>query len=122
MKKLLLTVAIFFSSSSALSASYLIDIYYARISERDHYSSSGLYLRDISAILRQDRANYHKFYKRDREDTSDSFFSSKRNRGKLRYLLRYGYISERTEEAILYRNPLLKIRIYNDHIVVKHIR
>ena len=40
--------------------------YNARLSARDHYNSNGERLRTVAAILRQDRANFHRFNRRDR--------------------------------------------------------
>jgi hypothetical protein len=34
----------------------------------------------VAAILRQDRANYHRFHKRDANDQSDPFFSTEAHR------------------------------------------
>ncbi len=96
-----------------------IDVYYAKISQKDKYSSSGKRLKKVSAILQQDRANYHKFYKRDKEDTSDIFFTTKENRDKLKYMLKY--ISPAMEYDILNSYPLVKVAIYKDHIEVSNI-
>ena len=61
--------------------------YVARISDRDHYSSRGNHLNKTSDILQQDRANYHRFGIRDSEDEWDSYFSSRRHRSQMGYLL-----------------------------------
>ena len=58
-------------------------LYQARLSEQDHVSSRGVKLTTVAAILRQDRANYHKFNKRDFDDQHDPFFASAGNRGLL---------------------------------------
>ena len=50
--------------------------YTARLSQNDRRNSSGQRLTKLQEILRQDRANFHKFNKRDQEDTDDPWFSS----------------------------------------------
>ena len=57
-----------------------ITYYGTKISAQDRVSSSGTPLTTIRQILRQDRANYYKFNKRNSEDQSDGFFNSAKNR------------------------------------------
>lgn len=87
------------------------EIYYAELGYQDHYNSRGTRLETVAGILRQDRANYHKFYKRDPYDTGDSFFGSKRNRAIFEQMLRYSSVSRSARNAILYRNPKVKVVI-----------
>ena len=94
----------------------LIETYKARLSYNDHTSSRGSKLTTVEAILRQDRANYHKFYKRDKDDSSDTFFTSTYNRSVLPRLLSNGQISNSVRRDILYGNPLVIVDIYNNHI------
>ena len=117
MKKLLLVFLILFGNF--VYARNPIEIYIARISENDKYNSRGMRLNSVSAILRQDRANYHKFYKRDRDDTGDNFFARKRNRAGLSKMLRRGYISGATRDAILYDNPLIIVKVYDYYIDIE---
>jgi hypothetical protein len=117
MKRLLLIFFIFFSSF--VYARNPIEIYIAKIGEHDKYNSSGMRLNNVAAIIRQDRANYHKFYIRDREDSDDNFFASKRNRAILERMLRRGYISRSAREAILYGNPLIMVKVYDYYIDVE---
>ena len=55
----------------------LKESYLARLGPADHFNSSGERLTSAAAIIRQDRANYHQFGKRDEEDDGDDFFGSK---------------------------------------------
>jgi len=100
-------------------------LYQVRLSERDHYSSSGVKLTSVAAILRQDRANYHKFNKRDAEDQSDRFFSSVGNRGLLE-----GYynnvannspLSKADRNVIINGTPLVKVSLV-DGVGTKYLR
>jgi hypothetical protein len=105
-------------AATSLSAE-LLDVYYARLSYRDHYNSRGMKLNSVAAIIRQDRANYHKFYIRDEEDTTDGFFATKYNRARLERMLRRGYISRDARNAILYGNPLILVRVFSNYINVE---
>ena len=71
----LMSLSIINSSGQDYSA-----FYEARLSAQDHTTSDGAKLSDVASILRQDRANYHKFKKRDADDQTDDFFSSAKNR------------------------------------------
>jgi hypothetical protein len=70
-----------------LPPAYSGETYYARLSGADHFNSRGQRLKSAAAIIRQDRANYHRFNVRDDEDTGDSYFSSKSNRAALERML-----------------------------------
>lgn len=102
----------------AMSGSY-IGSYTARIGYQDHYSSRGNHLRRVSDILQQDRANYHRFGRRDAEDEGDNFFYSRGNRSRMGYLLRRGWVEAGLGGEIVRGTPLIKVDIYNDHIEVR---
>ena len=80
--------------------------YTARLSAEDHRSSKCAALTDAASIIRQDRANYHRFNKRDREDTGDSIFSDETKRGQICALVNW---SKDTEKTIIQRTPLVKV-------------
>jgi len=92
----------------------LVDSYTAKIGYYDHYNSRGTPLEKYSEILRQDRANYHKFNKRDSEDEGDQYFTSKGNRAILEDMLYNSNISYSVRNAIENNNPLIEVRIYKD--------
>ncbi len=70
-----LSVALVISGLANSSyANELVDSYVARLSAQDHFNSKGVRLESVAAIIRQDRANYHKFNLRDPEDTYDGVF------------------------------------------------
>lgn len=95
-----------------------IDSYYARLSERDHFNSNGERLRSAAAIIRQDRANFHLYGKRDADDDTDSFFSDKANRARLETMVRNGRFYGGAESEILNGTPLVHVEIYEDSVVV----
>jgi hypothetical protein len=93
-------------------ADELIETYTAVLSERDHYNSSGERLKEAAAIMRQDRANFHKFGKRDQGDESDTFFANARNREILEKFLNRGRSTAVALNAIINGTPVVVVRIY----------
>lgn len=71
---------IILSFTSPLYAYDGITYYGAEISSRDRYNTNGERLNSVRDILRQDRANFHRYGITDRADQNDNFFASKRNR------------------------------------------
>jgi hypothetical protein len=71
-------------------AQELIESYVAFLSETDHFNSNGQRLTSAAAIIRQDRANFHRFGIRDPQDEDDSFFADSGNRETLERMLETG--------------------------------
>ena len=63
-------------------AAFIVN-YIADIQEQDLYSSKGLRLSKAEQVLRQDRANVHKFGLGGEMDTRDGFFGKSANRALL---------------------------------------
>ena len=95
-----------------------LETYVARLSEQDHYNSNGVRLMTAAGIIRQDRANYYEFGRRDPEDTPDRFFSSKANRARLEQMLLHGAISASTNNQIVNHTPLIVVRVWENFIDV----
>ena len=53
-----------------------LDLYDCVISDQDRFNSKGERLTTVRAILAQDRANYHRFKRRDALDSADQTFVS----------------------------------------------
>ncbi len=104
--------------TGAVKSAELLEIYHARLSSDDHFNSRGQRLTNAAAIIRQDRANYHKFGIRDRGDTGDEYFSSKSNRAILERMLRNGNASRSTLRRIVNGTPLVTVKIYRRYIDV----
>jgi len=89
--------------------------YVTRLSSKDHHNSSGAKLASVADILRQDRANYHKFKKRDKEDQTDRFFTNAKNRGLLTKYYNLVYkerpMSKQDKKAILSGTPLVRVSL-----------
>ena len=79
------------ASSGKAQQQQPMESYVAFLSEADHFNSSGERLRTAAAIIRQDRANFHRFGRRDQADESDSFFADAANREALEQMLEHGH-------------------------------
>ena len=95
--------------------------YQARLSSQDHYNSRGTRLTNAAGVIRQDRANFHKFGKRDAEDQYDTVFSDKKMRALMEQLLRDGRSTKEARRAIVDGSPLIQVKIYRRHIEVRVI-
>ncbi|MDP3838030.1 MAG: hypothetical protein Q8Q54_03815, partial [Methylococcales bacterium] len=96
----------------------IVESYTARLSSKDHFNSDGASLKSVADIIRQDRANYHKFNIRDNDDTGDNFFNDKDNRERIAVMLEKGHIDKATSESILNSTPVVLVNIYNNYIEV----
>jgi hypothetical protein len=96
--------------------------YVARLSERDHSASDGFRLKDAASIIRQDRANFHKFGRRDEEDETDNFFSSVRNREDLENLVKRRQLPAAVSAAIVRGTPLVEVEVLQSDAGYRYIR
>ena len=96
--------------------------YQAKISDRDHYNSRGVRLRNLNSVLRQDRANYYK-YGGDSRDQSDRYFSSIANRRAMeRIAINPIGISYRAlKDLVVHGTPLLKIEVEQRRLNIRVI-
>lgn len=97
---------------TAASAQQLVESYVARLSAKDHFNSSGERLTSAAAIIRQDRANYHRFGLRDPEDEDDRFFASASNRAIMERLLENGEASGDVIDSIVNGTPRIRVDIF----------
>lgn len=100
-----------FAWLSAARADRIIEAYRARLSVRDHFNTNGGRLTSPAEIIRQDRANVHRFGIVDPEDQSDHFFASARNREILEKLLERGHTSAAAQQAIVNGTPLVVVTV-----------
>lgn len=98
---------------ASVQAEELVVEYQARLSAFDHYSSSDQKLGSVAAIIRQDRANYHKYKVRDEDDQGESFFSSPGNRELLEKWVNEIPMSESDQKVIITGTPLITLRVYS---------
>jgi hypothetical protein len=116
MWRLLVIAAAFVAAAVAtpVRAQTLVESYTAFLSEADHFNSNGQRLTSAAAIIRQDRANFHRFGRGDPGDEGDRFFASIDNRAALERMLERGRASQAAIDAIVNRTPLVRVNIYRD--------
>lgn len=90
----------------------LIESYIAEISLRDLYNSSGVPLSRPWQVLRQDRANFHRFGWRDPLDQWDSFFEIEENRAIMENMLSRGSISPQAARDIMSGDAIVLVEIH----------
>lgn len=71
-----LALATLLAPASPASAQQEVLVYFAGIDQQDLFNSRGVRLTDPCAILRQDRANVHRFGKAGQYDSPDAMFGN----------------------------------------------
>jgi hypothetical protein len=103
------------SASSGNAQQQPVESYVAFLSEADHFNSSGERLRTAAGIIRQDRANFHRFNRRDQADESDSFFADASNREALEQMLEHGHASPGVISRIVNGTALIRVDIFRSN-------
>jgi len=108
-KKLIIAIAIGLAANIPIhsNAQQLIGNYTALLSEADHFNSRGQRLATAAAVIRQNRANFHRFGIRSPEDQDDPFFASEGNRAALEQMLDRGRADPGIIERIVNGPPVL---------------
>jgi hypothetical protein len=111
-----------FSTTSTLAQSRItagpgltnspVEEYSAYIGEDDLYNSSGARLIKPWQIIRQDRANFHRWGIVDAGDEYDSFFADELNRAALENMLANGEMSRAAANAIVGGGAWIHVQIY----------
>ncbi|MCP3971051.1 MAG: hypothetical protein GY717_12190 [Rhodobacteraceae bacterium] len=112
MRVLAIFLAALLALPAPLAAQNLLESYTALLSTNDHYNSKGVRLNAVWQILRQDRANYHRFGTGDAQDGWDSFFGSMQNRAKAEQWLMNGYIDPNTARYIVNNVVTVEVEIW----------
>lgn len=105
----------------ALAQGRVLADYTARISDQDKVTSQGVQLDSVGAILRQDRANYHRFDQPDAEDEADEHFTDAHERGRFERLLSRGIVRPDTARTIINGTPLVRVRVFATRAYVEII-
>ena len=100
-----------FLSAGAAKADRLVEQYSAYIGEEDLYNSSGARLTQPWQVIRQDRANYHRYGISQPGDEDDSFFSSAKNRERAERMIEYGMIETRAARALVRGDVIVNVQI-----------
>jgi hypothetical protein len=108
-----LTIAAAIGLSAGIArADSLVEEYNAYIGEEDLYNSYGERLSEPWQVIRQDRANYHRYGTSQPGDEGDSFFASAKNREKAERMIEYGTIEKRAARALLSGGALINVQIF----------
>lgn len=99
-------------SAGAAKADRLVEEYNAYIGEEDLYNSYGERLTAPWQVIRQDRANYHRYGIYQPGDEDDRFFSSAKNREKAERMIQYGTIERRAARDLLRGGALINVQIF----------
>jgi hypothetical protein len=111
-KSFLVALVLAAMSASPAFAQEIIEEYRAYISDNDLHNSSGDRLTKPWEIIRQDRANYHKFGRADADDYYDSFFALETNREIVERMLQRGRIEQTAGRDIVDGDVFVRVRIY----------
>ena len=115
-RKTLLALGLVLAASAPAAAADLVGSYNAFLSRADHYNSQGERLTSAAAIIRQDRANFHKFGIQDDQDESDNYFDNVNNRAILEQMLNDGDSDPGFLRRIVNSNIMIHVEIYrSDH-------
>jgi len=109
---LVLAIAIAACAPSMAQAQQVIASYVARLSAADHFNSNGERLTSAAAIIRQDRANFHRFGVRDPEDEGDPFFADQDNRAALEQMLERGRAAPGVIDRVVNGTPLVRVEVH----------
>ena len=111
--------AIMLAGAFALSAtaanacdSEMLGRYNTVISPRDTYSSSGQRLGSVAAIIQQDRANYHRFGRRDRGDGHDDLFHSAQARAMIPQWMSSRWVAPVVADAVRRGSARITVLVY----------
>jgi len=95
--------------------------YLALLSDTDHVNSRNVLLSTVLSILQQDRANYHRYQRRDREDEGDSFFSRSADRASMKNMPVRSPDAD-WEQRILNGTPLVKVTVESGKLLLHILR
>ena len=105
--------------ATTAAADEFLGSYVARISEQDHQASDGYPLDTAAQMVRQDRANFHKFHNADSDDENDVWFRTNDQRARLERMLgQGGAMTQSTRRAITRGEPLIQVDVYRNHVEV----
>ena len=89
----------------------VIGEYEAYIGPRDLRNSNGARLSQAWQVLRQDRANYHRYGLKDRGDQGDNFFGNADNREIMERLVRNGNVAPSAARAVVAGGVWVTVRV-----------
>ena len=103
----------------ALAQGRLLEVYVAYLGPDDHYNSRGERLSEPWQVIRQDRANFHRFGIRDRGDEGDRFFASAANRARMERMVLNGYIEGNAGWRVVNDNCWIRVEVYENSVRIE---
>jgi hypothetical protein len=114
------SIAALLAGAPLAAADEYLGSYVARISDNDHHASDGYPLDTAAQMVRQDRANWHKFGSGDPEDDDDPWFGSTSSRARFEKMLgKSGAMSAATRQAIANGEPIVEVQVYAQSVKVR---
>jgi hypothetical protein len=98
--------------AGSATAQQVVESYVAYIGREDLFNSQGVRLTEPWQILRQDRANYHRFGIAQRGDQWDSFFAGTENRAIMERMVMNGYIDPVAARNIVNGGATILVEIF----------
>ena len=92
----------------------VLSSYSTMLGRNDRISSDNKELKDVPAIIRQDRANFHRFNKRDDDDLQDLLFDSVDERLEIRRMLEAGAVQKDLSDIILKSDVKVEVKVVVD--------
>lgn len=114
MRATVLAVAFGISGLVPALAEELVGGYRAYIGNADLYNSKGQRLSTVEQVLRQDRANVHRFNISQAGDEWDPYFDSYEGRSEMDRLLRNGSISAGARQVLSQGGGAVYVGVYGD--------
>ncbi|WP_111732068.1 hypothetical protein [Roseovarius amoyensis] len=103
------------------AAQELIGSYTAYIGQADLHNSKGAWLTEPWQVLRQDRANYHRFGVAQNGDEWDPFFGNIDNRAAMERMIMNGRIDPGARRNLLQGGATVFVRIYGSGGVGRYV-
>ncbi|WP_456390915.1 hypothetical protein [Profundibacter sp.] len=125
MKKLISVLALSAATLSFTAPAFadeIIGSYVAYIGRDDLYNSKGARLNEPWQILRQDRANYHRFGISQSGDEWDPFFDSMENRAIMERMIMNGTITSGARSGLLQGGATVFVRIFGTGSRGKYVK
>ena len=106
-------VAVFLAAAaSSAAAQEIIGTYTAEIGRADLFNSEGQRLTAPWQVLRQDRANYHRFGVSQPGDQWDPLFADANNRAAMEQMVMNGYMDPQAARDIIAGGATVVVTIY----------
>lgn len=110
--RLVLALILSVAMAAPAAAQQLLAVYTAYIGRADLHNSQGQRLTEPWQILRQDRANFHRFGIRQFQDEWDPIFHSMDARAQFERLIRAGRIEPRARQMVVRGDAMVHVEVW----------